>query len=548
MFKKIQLLFNTIKFLKFSQILNRLRRRFIKPKVSLCNIPQHSFPCRVLSPTVKCTQKIFGDSRVKFLNKEFTINGKEDWNAEDQDKLWLYNLHYFDDLNAANAEHRLKWHVSLIQKWINENPVGAGNGWEPYPSSLRIVNWIKWLIENQNSNNISQQTFLDSLVIQTRFLSKNLEFHLLGNHLFSNAKALVYAGLFFTGQESDTWYKLGVSILKKEISEQVLSDGGNFELSPMYHAIFLEDLLDLVNIHQAYEVSLPSKLGIKIEPMLEWLECMCHPDSDIAFFNDATLGVSSSFGALLSYAKRLGYVIKEKVPQNLIHLKASGYIRAENDDAVLISDVANIGPDYLPGHGHADALSFELSLFNQRLIINSGISTYEIGLDRSTQRGTQSHSTITIDNQNSSEVWSGFRVANRAKIFNIQKFRYSNSVEFSACHDGYKKLKGKIVHCRKWSMGTNSVSIVDNIWGSGVHQIKSILPVHPNVELGGPQGDTIDLQISGKLVKIHFEGAGELKVIKAKYYPSFGCAVDNKHIIYDYIGKLPSNISIKISW
>ena len=238
MFKKIQLLFNTIKFLKFSQILNRLRRRFIKPKVSLCNIPQHSFPCRVLSPTVKCSQKIFGDSRVKFLNKEFTINGKEDWNAKDQDKLWLYNLHYFDDLNAANAEHRLKWHVSLIQKWINENPVGEGNGWEPYPSSLRIVNWIKWLIENQNSNNISQQTFLDSLVIQTRFLSKNLEFHLLGNHLFSNAKALVYAGLFFTGQESDTWYKLGVSILKKEISEQVLSDGGNFELSPMYHAIF----------------------------------------------------------------------------------------------------------------------------------------------------------------------------------------------------------------------------------------------------------------------------------------------------------------------
>ena len=72
--------------------------------------------------------------------------------------------------------------------------------------------------------------------------------------------------------------------------------------------------------------------------------------------------------------------------------------------------------------------------------------------------------------------------------------------------------------------------------------------MHPNVELGDLQGDTIDLQISGQLVKIHFEGAGELKVIKAKYYPSFGCAVDNKHIIYDYIGKLPSNISIKISW
>jgi hypothetical protein len=33
---------------------------------------------------------------------------------------------------------------------------------------------------------------------------------------------------------------------------------------------------------------------------------------------------------------------------------------------VLILDVAPVGPDYLPGHAHADTLSFELSLFGQR--------------------------------------------------------------------------------------------------------------------------------------------------------------------------------------
>ena len=39
-----------------------------------------------------------------------------------------------------------------------------------------------------------------------------------------------------------------------------------------------------------------------------------------------------------------------------------------------IFDVAPLGPDYLPGHGHADTLSFELSLFGHRFITNSGTS------------------------------------------------------------------------------------------------------------------------------------------------------------------------------
>ena len=131
--------------------------------------------------------------------------------------------------------------------------------------------------------------WLDSLVIQTRFLSQNLEYHLLGNHLFKNAKALVFAGLFFKGKEADYWYQLGVSIINRELSEQVLSDGGNFELSPMYHAIFLEDLLDLLNINQAYNRSLPDNLENKIIQMLDWLKVMSHPDGEIAFFNDSTL-------------------------------------------------------------------------------------------------------------------------------------------------------------------------------------------------------------------------------------------------------------------
>ena len=79
-------------------------------------------------------------------------------------------------------------------------------------------------------------------------MKKRLEVHLLGNHLFSNAKALVFAGIFFEGGEAGQWLEKGLSILAKQIPEQILSDGGQFELSPMYHALALEDMLDLCNI------------------------------------------------------------------------------------------------------------------------------------------------------------------------------------------------------------------------------------------------------------------------------------------------------------
>ena len=65
------------------------------------------------------------------------------------------------------------------------------------------------------------------------------------------------AGAYFDGPAADFWLRRGLFILRRELAEQVLEDGGHFELSPMYHALILEDLLDLVNLSQVY----PQRLG-----------------------------------------------------------------------------------------------------------------------------------------------------------------------------------------------------------------------------------------------------------------------------------------------
>jgi len=544
MLNKSLLLFHTIKYLKAGQITNRIKRKLIKPRIALPDSLETSIADNNLKPIIKHKQTMFSDNRFSFLNKEFNVLEAGDWNTESQDKLWIYNLHYFDDLNAVGSKQRSSWHYKLIQKWIDENPCGFGNGWEPYPSSLRIVNWIKWSLSD---GNLTQEA-LDSLVSQTRYLNQNLEYHLLGNHLFVNAKALIFSGLYFQGVEADEWYQKGMKILKNELPEQVLSDGGNFELSPMYHSIFLEDLLDIINLHRVYSKAQPINIVAKALQMFEWLEAMLHPDGEITFFNDSTLGVAPSFIDLLHYAKRLDIIYKKNRLNDFIFLKESGYIRSNVKDIVLIADVAKIGPDYIPGHGHADALSFEMSIFDKRVFVNSGISTYELGSERNTQRSTHSHSTISIDNKNSSQVWGGFRVAKRAKVSNIQFHREVDNIRFSACHDGYKRLIGKVIHCREWNLSENLVEIVDKINGNGSHNVRSVLPLHPEVKVKDCQDNIAELAVAGKKIKVNFAGNGLLRIEKSNYYPEFGLSIDNLQLIYSYNGELPFLTTIKISW
>jgi uncharacterized heparinase superfamily protein len=491
-------------------------------------------------------QIMFDQNTFTLLNETHHIDSRG-WNNKKISKLWLYNLHYFDDLNSEGNINRLDWHYSIINRWIVENLPFQGNGWEPYPTSLRIVNWIKWGLNGNKMEN----HWLNSLEVQARLLTRNIETHLLGNHLIANAKALIFAGLYFEGKEAKKWYRKGIKILDSQINEQVLSDGGNFELSTMYHVIVLEDLLDLINIFRAYNTHCPKYLEKKALLMMSWLKTMCHPDGEISFFNDSALNLTPSVKEIEKYASRLGldslsFEIKSK---NRIHnLVESGYTRVNLKDLVAIIDRAQIGPDYLPAHAHADTLSFELSLFGERVIVNSGTSTYGISRERQRQRGTESHSTVMIDNENSSEVWGGFRVAKRAKVFDLRDIDQAGKITLSASHDGYHRLKGMPTHKRKWEFSDNLIIINDQIDGKHKHNIEVIFPLHPKIKIDEVKKNEIILDLLGNKIKFSFDGQGFIEVKKSFYHPEFGISVENYKISYCLKENLPLNIISRISW
>lgn len=471
---------------------------------------------------------LLGPDRFRFLNEVRDLSACG-WDDPAITKLWRYNLHYFDDLNALDADRRIDWHRDLLARWVHENPPGQGTGWEPYPTSLRIVNWIKWV---QGGHELSPAC-VHSLAVQVRWLARRLEIHLLGNHLFANAKALVFAGLFFDGDEAEEWLAKGLRILQREVAEQVLADGGHFELSPMYHAIILEDLLDILNLacSRAGVVSdaILSQYRDAATRMLRWFKGMIHPDGDIAFFNDATLGIASRFVVLEAYAQRLGVAALAKDSTDRVtHFADSGYVRVEQGNVVALLDVARIGPDYLPGHAHADTLSFELSLFGQRVVVNSGISQYGVSSERLRQRGTASHSTVEIDDTDSSEVWSGFRVARRARPFGLEIAQGDKTLSVSCAHAGYQRLPGKPAHRRHWSFTEHSLRVTDSIEGDfGSASVRYYL--HPAVVMTcvGNEGQLI--LHNGRVVRWSAVG-GTAHVIRSSWHPEFGVTIANRCI------------------
>jgi hypothetical protein len=108
----------------------------------------------------------------------------------------------------------------------------------------------------------------------------NVEDDVLGNHLIRNIRALVLGGTSFGSADLT---RRGIELLRRELPEQVLRDGGHYERSPSYHLVVLRDLLEI----QA--ASPHSWLADAIARMGIFAAALARPDGAPALFNDGTV-------------------------------------------------------------------------------------------------------------------------------------------------------------------------------------------------------------------------------------------------------------------
>jgi uncharacterized heparinase superfamily protein len=542
-------LFHTVRFLKRGQILHRLRYRLTSPPIVATHHARARKWTRAWPLHGLLDPGLVAPGTFEFLAERGRVDTPGDWSDPRHSLLWLYNLHYLDDLNATGAEQREVELRCLIQRWIDDNPPGQGPGWEPYPLSLRIVNLVKWL----GRQAAPDPAHLASLATQAGALAGRIEYHLLGNHLLANAKALVFAGALLDGEAAQVWMQRGLAILAEQIPEQFLADGGHFERSPMYHATLLADLLDLIEL--ADIATLPTLRAHReawvdtANRALTWLDAMTHPDGEIGFFNDAAIGIAPAPQRLVRHAAALlgPRMLPPRAVPGLRALPDSGYCRIDlPDQSAAIVDVAPLGPDYLPAHGHADTLSFELSLFGIRVFVNSGTSLYGESEERLRQRGTAAHNTVTVDGADSSEVWGGFRVARRARATLHGAESGPKRIVVEASHDGYRRLPGRNVHWRRWTFGPGSMQIDDTVTGR-FHSAVARLHLHPAVVVQRLDADTrcATLRLpGGQRAEVEVTGA-TLQAEPGTWHPRFGVSVANRCLLLRFEG---GQVGTRILW
>jgi len=151
-------LFNTIKFLKPIQIYYRLYY-FIRGRIKKILNIKYPFIKKSNSVKIKLQDTIHIDdcylksNKFKFLNLSKKFEKKIDWNYANYGKLWTYNLTYFDFLSQNHKDS-----LFLIDNFI-DNIDNIKDGLEPFPISLRGINWIKYI----SYNNIKNRRVDDSL-------------------------------------------------------------------------------------------------------------------------------------------------------------------------------------------------------------------------------------------------------------------------------------------------------------------------------------------------------------------------------------------------
>lgn len=480
------------------------------------SLPGIGYPLSLEAFIPKYTVLDSATERFSFLGKESAFSG---WNDEEYGKLWSYNLNYMDYLHQENLsfEQAVYW----INKFVDEIDVNR-NGMDPYPIALRGINWIKFLskyhpyIQTEN-----KQRWDASLYAQYQILLDNLEYHLLGNHLLEDAFSLLWAGFYFM---DESIYQKARGLLLRELEEQILPDGAHYEQSPMYHCILLDRLLDCYNVSKNNlrfigQEDLNECLLEKARGMLGHLASVVYNDNTIPLLNDSAEEIAPSPNQLFEYAKRLD-IDWAKLPMGVC-----GYRKLIAGHLEAIVDVGNISASYQPGHSHADTFNYELRIEGKPFIVDTGISMYDKTARRQYERSTAAHNTVMIGDENSSDVWGGFRIGKRAKVTLLKDFQ--NEVE--AWHDGFGSL-GK--HYRRFVIDKDHFRIEDSV--STAAKVVSLIHLAPNVEIVSCSRTEIVTTVA----RIRVTGASTTEIVDDQVSFTYNCFNPSKVIRIHFVKKL----------
>jgi uncharacterized heparinase superfamily protein len=493
------------------------------------------------------------------LNEERMLGRPPDWllGPRDHGRLWTVTLHYHhwawelaqiassEDPRAAMASELFR---DLVGDWIErcdlDQPGARHLAWNSYAVATRIGWWARSALQLGPGWWSAQPSFAErfhaSLWQQAEHLGRNVEWDLRGNHLIRDAVGLAWAARFFDGQVTIRWGYQAFYLAVTQASEQILADGGHFERSPMYHRHVTNDLRVLLQLLGDDKTrDLLQEVQEVLRRMAEFATWTRHPDGGIALLNDAALEAEPA----VNDAVRPSEEPREpNPPTGGRHFSATGLAVWHSAKWALIFDVGPIGPNYQPGHGHADNLTLECSYGGKRLFVDPGTHSYDRDERRAYDRSTAAHNTVCVDGTDSSEVWHIFRVGRRARPIDVRVHTDDTTFDASAAHDGYARLG--VIHRRHVRLTDDeTLSITDRVEGRGFRKLEGGWLLAPGWT-ARPAESGWQLQLEGKSLRVRLQGPSDLRLSleERPWHPRFGVEIPTTRLAWRWEGPLPCEV------
>lgn len=532
--KKILLYFNTIKYLKIFQIYatvaNHFKRKIIPKKVlgRLKKIKSESWSVK---PMFSPSEVI--DGQFIFANQKINISDIKE--IKRFPKLFQFNFYYYDFLLSEKSMSEKDKNETL--SFLQNNFSNSDASWEPYVISRKIPNI---LIAKELGKIKLSDSQVQSLCAQAQYLYKNIEYHLDGNHLLSNAKGLIFSGAYLSTKFSKKWLKKGIQILKLCLDEQVSNDGSHFENSTMYHSIVLQDLLELYFLLESVTQNkiILKKLKQSIDKMIDYLHAISFKSGEIPIFNDYSKNSFPNLKLIKECYQNIFKTTYKRDKKNFFVAEHSRIINASLDKFELLYDCGDIQSNHIPGHTRSDPLSFEFAYCGSKIISNPGVSTYDVSTQRCLERSTKFHNTVCINDQNSDEIWKSFRVGRRSLTRIIKTKIEENCISLSGETKNFFSAQNT-KHRREIIIKKKNLVVRDEIIGNFEKAVSTLI-LDPNIDLI-LEGESIQLCHEKKLLRVYFSGTKPI-IDEVQYPVSFGILKKTKRIKFPF---LSNNLKIE---
>ena len=365
-------------------------------------------------------------------------------------------IHSFLWLNLIDRKNDSKLLQRIISAWMVKNTNYKKKIWENSLLSKRTISWILNVdIILDNCTFDFKKKFLDSIIVQTNHLKKNLKFE--KNYLkkLQVLTSLILSGLVFKEYKDN--FDIGIRELEKLIKTSFDNDGFPNSRNPNDLIFFLKFLIICKECIKDAQQYIPDFLEDIINKNLDCISSIT-PNDQVPLFNG---GTEENLEELKKIILDLNYKIKSK--KNLV----GGINTIKNKDNIIFFDIGSPPSKSFSTSYQCGPLSFEYYLDGFKIITNCGFGTNISFKAELLSRLTSAQSSLTINDTSVAKFERnklinkifGHSIKRSFKTFDINFDESADFVTVSGSHNGYQN-NFHCIHRRKLSLNKKTSQVI----------------------------------------------------------------------------------------